>query len=528
MEDPVQGLQRAAVCSICLEFFQEPVSIECGHNFCRGCISRCCEESRRRFCCPHCRRRACKRDFRPNRELASMVELAKRFRAPRGDEAAAAAGGGRGQCERHQEPLKLFCEDDRSLICVVCDRSKEHRSHTVTPLEEAALDYKEQIQSQSEILKQKKERLQDHKQASERTVEEYLENLDVERKKMTSAFELLHQFLEEMEQLLLDQLDEMEMEVRKGQKESDIRFSEEISLLGDLISEMEEKCKQSASEFLQNVKDTLSRSQKEELHLPVEISQDLKEKLSTFDKKNIALEKILKKFKDSLTFELQEKGEDASVTTGVQTDQTFGLREKEEASVTTGVQTDQTFGLREKGEEASVTTENMTLDLDTAGPYLILSDNGKSVKLGETRQKRAKSWDRFNVYPCVLGSKGFNSGKHCWEVQEVEGGCWAVGVARESVKRKRKLNFRPEEGIWALEHLGFSHYRALTSPPTPLPLSRMHQKVQVCLDYEAGQVSFFDAEKDTWIFTFPSISFGGEIIYPWLWVGRRSQLRLCP
>lgn len=68
---------------------------------------------------------------------------------------------------------------------------------------------------------------------------------------MTSEFELLHQFLEEMEQLLLDQLDDMEMEVRKRQKESDIRFSEGISALGDLISEMEEKCKQSASEFLQ-------------------------------------------------------------------------------------------------------------------------------------------------------------------------------------------------------------------------------------------------------------------------------------
>lgn len=170
----------------------------------------------------------------------------------------------------------------------------------------------------------------------------------------------------------------------------------------------------------------------------------------------------------------------------------------------------------------------MTLDPDTAGPYLILSDNGKSVKLGDTRQKRALSRDQFNVYPCVLGSKGFSSGQHRWEVQVVEGGCWAVGVARESVKRKKKLNFRPEEGIWALEHLGFDHYRALTSPPTPLPLSKTHQKVQVCLDYEAGQVAFFDAEKNTWIFTFPSASFGGEIIYPWLWVGLRSQLMLCP
>ncbi|XP_054834660.1 zinc finger protein RFP-like isoform X3 [Eublepharis macularius] len=511
-ENPVQGLQKAAVCSICLEYFKDPVSIECGHNFCRACITQCCDESRRHFCCPHCRRRACKRDFRPNRELASMVELAKRFKLQEEVE----SGGGKGGCEKHQEPLKLFCDDDQSLICVVCDRSKEHRSHTVLPLEEAAQDYKEQIQSQLQTRKQERERLQDLKQASERTVEEYLENLDAKRKKMTSEFELLHQFLEEMEQCLLDQLDEMEMEIRQGQKESDIRFSEEISVLEGQIKEMEEKCEQSASEFLQNVKKILNRSKKEELHLPMEISQDLKEKLSSFDKKNFSLEKYLKKFKDSLMSELQEKDEAASLTIGVQTDQEFLCWQKDEI-LPNGVSTPNPQPV-----------ENMTLDLATAGPYVIVSDNGKSVTLGDTRQKRAKSRDQFNVYPCVLGSKGFSSGKHCWEVEVLEGGCWAVGVARESVKRKKKLNFRPEEGIWALEHLGFNHYRALTSPPTSLPLSKMHQKIQVCLDYEAGQVAFFDAEKDTWIFTFPSTSFGGEIIYPWLWVGLRSQLRLCP
>ncbi|XP_060095235.1 zinc finger protein RFP-like isoform X2 [Heteronotia binoei] len=511
-ESPVEGLQKVAVCSICLEFFKDPVSIECGHNFCRVCITQCCEESRRHFCCPHCRRRACKRDFRPNRELASMVELAKRFKL----EEEVKTAGEKGECEAHQEPLKLFCEDDQILICVVCDRSKEHRSHTVTPVEEAAVDYKEQIQNQSQTLKQEKERLQDLKQASERSAEEYLENLDAERKKMTSKFELLHQFLEEMEQLLLDQLDVMEMDVRKGQKESDVRFSEEISILEDLINEMDENCKQAASEFLQNVKKMLNRS-KEEPNLPMEISQDLKAKLGTFYKKNISLEKILKKFKDILTLELQGKGEDATVTIGVQTDQKCSCWQKDQI-LPNGIPT----------LKPIPPVKAMTLDLDTAGPYLILSDNGKSVKLGDTRQKRASSRDPMNVYPCVLGSKGFSSGKHCWEVLVVEGGCWAVGVAKGSVKKKKKLDFRPEEGIWALEHLGFDHYRALTSPPTPLPLSKAHQIVQVCLDYEAGQVAFFDVEQDTCIFTFSSISFGGEVIYPWLWVGMRSQLRLCP
>lgn len=33
--NPVQTLQEEAVCAICLDYFTDPVSIGCGHNFCR-------------------------------------------------------------------------------------------------------------------------------------------------------------------------------------------------------------------------------------------------------------------------------------------------------------------------------------------------------------------------------------------------------------------------------------------------------------------------------------------------------------
>uniref|UniRef100_A0A8D0DNP3 B box-type domain-containing protein n=1 Tax=Salvator merianae TaxID=96440 RepID=A0A8D0DNP3_SALMN len=45
-------------------------------------------------------------------------------------------------CSQHQEPLKLFCEDDQALLCVVCDKSRGHRGHTVIPKEEAFGEYK--------------------------------------------------------------------------------------------------------------------------------------------------------------------------------------------------------------------------------------------------------------------------------------------------------------------------------------------------------------------------------------------------
>uniref|UniRef100_A0ACB8EGW3 Uncharacterized protein n=1 Tax=Sphaerodactylus townsendi TaxID=933632 RepID=A0ACB8EGW3_9SAUR len=295
----LEQLQSEVACSLCLEDFKEPVSISCGHNFCRPCIKLCWANVEGNFLCPQCRETIPEGTFRPNRVLGNIAELVKRLQS----EAAAAAATpvGNAICARHQEPLKLFCQQDEAPICVICRESRIHQSHKVLPIEEAAKDYKKLIQSELQELKRERENAISRQPQDGLTIKEHLENLDTTRKKITSQFELLHQYFEEMEQLLLDQLDEIEMEVQKGQKESNIRFSEEISILGDLISEMEETCQQSASEFLQSVKNVFSRSNKEELHLPVEISQDLKEKLSTFDKKNVSLENILKKFKAEST-----------------------------------------------------------------------------------------------------------------------------------------------------------------------------------------------------------------------------------
>uniref|UniRef100_A0A8C3S354 Uncharacterized protein n=1 Tax=Chelydra serpentina TaxID=8475 RepID=A0A8C3S354_CHESE len=109
----VGSLQDEATCPICLEYFREPVTLECGHNFCQACITQ------------------------PNRKLANVLEIAKRLSIQ------AAKGAGRERvCGEHQEVLKLFCEEDQRSVCVVCHLSQAYRAHTVVPLEEAAQEYK--------------------------------------------------------------------------------------------------------------------------------------------------------------------------------------------------------------------------------------------------------------------------------------------------------------------------------------------------------------------------------------------------
>uniref|UniRef100_A0A452HFJ2 RING-type E3 ubiquitin transferase n=1 Tax=Gopherus agassizii TaxID=38772 RepID=A0A452HFJ2_9SAUR len=462
-ENLVENLQEEVTCPLCLEYFREPVTLECGHNFCRACITQCWEGSDTDFSCPQCRETVQQRNLRLNRQLANVLEIVKELNLHK-----AKGRGEDGMCMEHQEPLKLFCEEDQTLICVLCDRSEAHRAHTVVLIEEAAQEYKVGNHSKVSLL-----HMQDPRPFM------YLPFLffsflqkqtQTKRHKIVSEFQQLRLFLEEQEHLLLAQLEKLDKKIVKIQNESITKCSEEIFRLSDLISEMEGKCQKPESEFLQvRLRLFFSRCEKGEFQQPVEISLELEKSLSDFAQKTIALMETLRKVK-----------------------------------------------------------VNVILDPDTAHPELLLSEGQKSVRWGDKWQRLPNNPKRFDTLECVLGCEGFTSGRYYWEVEVGGEIIWAVGVARESVRRKGLICFNPEWGIWAVEQW-WGEFQALTSPKTPLPLSWVPRRIRVCLDYEQGLVTFLDADNNAPIFTFPPASFSGERIHPWLWVqSEQSQLRLCP
>nr|XP_047911628.1 butyrophilin subfamily 3 member A2-like isoform X3 [Anser cygnoides] len=173
------------------------------------------------------------------------------------------------------------------------------------------------------------------------------------------------------------------------------------------------------------------------------------------------------------------------------------------------------------GLAPSVPAVKVTLDPDTAHPLLVLSEDHRSVRREIKWQQVPSTPERFDIRCCVLGHEKFKEGRHWWEV-EVEGereeySCWAVGVARASVKRKGEINMRPEGGIWAVQY-DDGQLKSLTSPPTPLSLSPVPKRIWVCLDCTQGQVSFISAENGVEIFTFTAASFNGESMRPWFWL----------
>lgn len=176
----------------------------------------------------------------------------------------------------------------------------------------------------------------------------------------------------------------------------------------------------------------------------------------------------------------------------------------------------------------SLSLVDVTLDPDTAHPHLSLSEDSKSVRLEDSRQELPEKPERFDSWPCVLGCETFTSGRHFWEVEVGDRADWAVGVCRENVVKKGFDPMTPENGFWAVELYG-NGYWALTPRRTPLPLVGPPRRVGIFLDYESGDISFYNMTDGSPIYAFSNASFSGPL-QPFfcLWSCGKKPLTICP
>ncbi|XP_016517352.1 butyrophilin-like protein 9 isoform X2 [Poecilia formosa] len=143
----------------------------------------------------------------------------------------------------------------------------------------------------------------------------------------------------------------------------------------------------------------------------------------------------------------------------------------------------------------------VTLDLDTANPDLLISADEKRMRCGFERKDVPNYHQRFDGWWCAVGLHGLGSGRHYWEAEVGE--CdWRLGVAKESALRKGFKSLNTNTGYMTLRLERGTEFKALTVPFTALPPGLIPRKVGVYLDYDNGQLSFYDVDKHLHIYTY--------------------------
>ncbi|XP_072887405.1 zinc-binding protein A33-like [Hemitrygon akajei] len=459
---PDEGLTEEVICHVCLDFFTDPVTLECGHNFCRSCITRFWEREERNSC-PECKAQFADRTLRSSRILARLAEKARKLHLkPRENESKL-------HCEEHDEEMKLFCETDKKLICVICAVSQEHREHRFLSIKEAVELCKDQIKSSIESLTKKKSDFQQMEQQQIQKISGVREQSHQLQYHVSAQFAELHQILTEKKQHFLRDLREEEERILNPMEKNLRAIQENLNCIREEISRLQEQM---------DLTDSV-RFLKEEDH----------QKSSVGDEAPVL-----------------------SVTDGTLTMEKF----------------DHLFSLKTLLKETYVAIKqvSVTLDVETAGPGLEVSANRKKVKWTRSPPHHSDTEKRFTVGACVLGSEGFTSGRHYWEVDVTGNRRWRLGVAAESVERKRGIKLKTDNGFWIIWRRD-DELNVNTSPPTRLPADRNPGRVGVYLSYETGTVSFYNAETKTHLHTFTGNKFTGKL-YPFFGtVDENKWVRIC-
>uniref|UniRef100_A0A3Q2QUD5 Tripartite motif containing 65 n=1 Tax=Fundulus heteroclitus TaxID=8078 RepID=A0A3Q2QUD5_FUNHE len=502
-------------CVICLERFRYPVTIPCGHTFCKDCITKHWDAKSKSNIAPHCP--ICNEEFptRPvlkrNVSLSVLAEAANSTGPSCRDALVRSGEGPRTMllCDRHKKPLVYYCRQDKMPVCCECGIT-DCGSHDRVLLEA-------ERENQELLLERKSKEVEKRLEDTQKSINDLVENISHAKVTLEQTSSWMRAKFSTLIKILTEKQEATELFVEEQKQQAITEAEMRLALLQTRSQILQESQSQIAALHDLSDTDLIRESTRVEVprfnDIPTDVSPNLLDRLN-------GVTDVLSRVSKLVSEDLER-----AVCTAVVQDNDGSPQDKR--PVLAVVPSPAAPCLPGGREGLSAYRCSLTFDPRTANEHLYLSqENRRAEHLTSGPRTVPPHEARFDHTWQVLCFQGFKSGQHYWELEVSKP--WAyLGVTYEAIPRKEKgkrCMVGMNELSWSLQldvhQLSAWH----NGRQETLAGHSRHSRIGMLLDYEAGTLTYY-GEGQTRLHAFHCV-FTQEL-FPACWIGEGVSITLC-
>ncbi|XP_056373766.1 E3 ubiquitin/ISG15 ligase TRIM25-like [Hyla sarda] len=585
------GLGKELECSVCLNLYTDPVTLRCGHNFCRVCIDQFLntQDGSGVYSCPECRGEFQERPaLQKNITLCNVVE---NFLSTHQDEAVIFCTycvdspvpavksclmceaslcdkhlkvHSKGpehvlteprtslenrKCPIHKEVLKYYCTEDSTCICVSCYVIGEHNGHELESIDKASEKKKEKYKNVQKKLVTKRKKTEERVQSLEKRRRKTHKKASRETENIAALFIDTRRRLDDLEKRILSEISRQEekmslslsdviqkLEIKKNELSRKMRDIEELCNMtdpltvlqdpdtGDLCDPEEEGGDEDTGGHDGGDEDTDDLCDSKEVEEGYEDTDNLGnleeedegDDEDTDNLGNLEEEDEGDDEDTDVSYDPEEEGSDEDTDDSYESIEEGSDEDSDDLSDAEEEGSDEdTLGHGEGDQGLELVSRishalsdiikdvifyvhdpaDILLDVKTACNNILIADDLKTATWTQENQNRPDTAERFQ-YNQMMSSTGFTSGQHYWDVEIGISEDWRVGMCYTSIDRKGRQSYIGDNnkswglcgGEWCNNRCSVIH----DSKMIKLPHQISSDRFRICLDYEAGQLSFYE------------------------------------